>query len=138
MPSPTTVSDLTPRERGSVLPPGELRLLGLFENVRRRGPWVVEPRTLVRAVFSDVVLDLREAMVPGQCVIDVGAYLAEVKIIVPPELHVTMDVTTVIAEAKEKRRGEPPSADPTAAAIHVTGTACLAEVKVVVRRHDES
>ena len=64
-----------------------------LSSVERRGSWTVPERLEVRAFWGHVELDLRDAvMAPGTTTIDVGVTMANVEIIVPPELPVDSEI----------------------------------------------
>lgn len=111
--------------------PAEERIRGVMSEVRRDGVWRLPQRLNVSAVMSDVRLDLRQALIPPGCVIEVRAIMAAVRIIVPPGLRVEFDVSAFMGAA-----GNDSSRIPTpfgAPVIRVTGSAVLSEVRVRVR-----
>jgi hypothetical protein len=86
----------------------------------------------VRAFFSEVRLDLREGALVADCTIDVSAWVSEVTIIVPPDVHVESDLYALAADtAAPQGVGLLPPRD--APRVRVTGTAHLAEVRVRVQ-----
>lgn len=112
--------------------PGEGRILAIMNETRRRGPWQVPELLRVKAFMSDVKLDLRYAILPASCLIDVAAFMANVSIIVPPRLVVDVDVGSFMATIGN-------DADAIANAsyilphVRVRGSAFMAEVQVKVR-----
>lgn len=123
----------TPLPVSPALPPGERRVLGLFNHIKRISPAEWPARMLVRAYFSDVTLDLRPSALPAVCVIDVSAWFAEVTIVVPDDVHVDFDLYTMMAEAKDGRRNRPNYAMLDSPRVVITGSAHLAEVKLRVQ-----
>jgi hypothetical protein len=128
--TPATAGHVGTRYPGAPVP-AEERIRGVMSEVRRDGVWRLPQRLRVSAVMSDVRLDLREAVIPAGCVIEVRAIMAGVRIIVPPGLRVEFDVSPFMGAA-----GNDSSRMPTAFSapvIRVTGSAVMAEVRVRVR-----
>ena len=112
------------------------RILAVMSSMVRRGVWVPPQSLHLDAVMAEARLDLREAqLAPGVTEIQVRAFWASVKIIVPPGVHVASEVTSVMAEVSDRTdHGTPP---PGAPMIRVTGWACMSEVALRTRRPGE-
>jgi hypothetical protein len=110
----------------------EGRILGIMSETRRQGPWRVPRRLVVKAVMSDVKIDLRYAAIPPECMIDVMAVMANVSIIVTPGMIVDFDVTPIMASAGNATRAMGTSIH-ALPRVRIRGTAIMAEVKVKVR-----
>lgn len=114
------------------------RILTIMGETKRRGAWTPARRLEVRAVMSEVGLDLREArLLPGVTTIDVSAVMAQVTITVPPGVRVDCNGSAIMGSFTD----HVPDADPTALdapTISVTGLSVMAEVKVRVRLPNES
>lgn len=130
----TPLSEL--RSSSGTLPvrPSEGRLMAVMSQTQRTGQWIVPDRLDVRAVMSEVVVDLRHAIVPPYCVIDIVAIMANVTVIVPPDLITQCDVSAVMGAVQSRdtlRSGwmAPPR-------VRLTGMALMAEVKLHVRDRD--
>jgi hypothetical protein len=114
------------------LTPAEGRILGIMSETRRDGPWRVPERLRVKAVMSEVKIDLRYAVLPPSCTIDVLAIMANVRFIVPPDMVVEFDVSPIMASARNDVRvrrldsGRLPH-------VRIHGSAIMAEVRVRVR-----
>jgi hypothetical protein len=107
-------------------------MFALMSESRRRGPWVVPRNFEVRAIMSDVKIDLREAVVAPGTTINVTAVMAAVKIVVPPEMSVVFEASAFMGSAVSRATpGDPYVLNERT--IRVTGFAMMAEVKVVVR-----
>ena len=110
----------------------EGRLLGIMSETRRLGPWRVPQRLKVKAIMSDMKIDLRYAVLPPACTIDLAAIMANVSFIVPPGMIVDFDVMSVMASANNDARAVatggymPPH-------VRIHGTALMSEVRVKVR-----
>jgi hypothetical protein len=111
--------------------PAEERIRGIMSEVRRGGVWRLPMRLRVRALMSNVRLDLRRAVIPPGCVIEVSAMMAAVQIIVPPGLPVELDVSPIMGAARNDSERYPPT--PGAPVVRVHGSAFMAEVSVRAR-----
>ena len=109
----------------------EERIRGIMSEVRRDGAWRLPQRLIVRAVMSNVRLDLRRALIPPGCMIDIRATMAAVQIIVPPGLPVDFDVSPIMGSARNDSASYRTA--PGAPVIRVSGNAFMAEVRVRVR-----
>jgi hypothetical protein len=107
------------------------RIRGIMSEVRRDGRWRVPQRLRVSAVMSNIRLDLRQAVIPPGCVIEVRAIMASVSIIVPPGLPVEFDVSPFMGAARNDSSRVPAAFG--APVLRVTGSAVMAEVRVRVR-----
>ena len=108
--------------------PTEERIRGLMSEIRRDGVWRVPQRLRVRATMSSIRLDLRQAVLPPGCTIDVRAVMSNVTIIVPPGLAVDFDVMPIMASAcNDSARAVATFGAPH---IRVRGSAFMAEVRV--------
>ena len=107
------------------------RIRGIMSEVRRVGAWQLPQHLEVRALMSNVRLDLRQAVIPPGCVIEVSAVMAAVHIIVPPGLPVEFDVSAIMASARNDSTRVPAVLG--APVVRVRGSAFMAEVRVRVR-----
>lgn len=128
--NPLTAAYSSGSYAGAPAPPEE-RIRGIMSEVRRDGAWRLPLRLNVKAVMSNVRLDLRRAIIPPGCLIDVRAVMSAVHIIVPPGLPVDLDVSPVMGSARNDSMRFP--AAPGAPVIRVRGSAVMAEVRVRVR-----
>ena len=70
----------------------------VLSSVERRGAWTVPPRLEVRAFWGHAELDLREAVFEeSTTTIDVGVLMANVEILVPPEMAVDSQIESFAA-----------------------------------------
>lgn len=109
----------------------EERIRGVMSEVRRDGAWRLPQRLMVSAVMSDIRLDLRQAVIPPGCTIEVSAIMANVTILVPPGLPVDFDVSPIMGSARNDSTRVPPAFG--APLVHVRGRAIMAEVRVRMR-----
>jgi hypothetical protein len=108
------------------------RVLGIMSEIRRQGPWRVPQRLRVKGIMSDVKIDLRYAVLPPACTIDVSAIMANVSFIVPPGMIVDFDVTSFMSSAHNDERSAATSVY-TLPHVRIRGRAIMAELKVRVR-----
>jgi hypothetical protein len=108
------------------------RVVSIMADTKRRGAWRVGARLELLGIMSDTTIDLTQAVLPDHDIeIDVTAFMAAVKIIVPRGMPVISRVSAFMGAARNRSEVASPWAHyPT---LHVTGTAVMAEVKVVVR-----
>jgi hypothetical protein len=107
---------------------------GIFGRERRDGRWVVPERLAVTAIFGEVVLDLREALLQSRRVTVLATVMGgTLQLIVPDGIAVEVTGTAVLSrESGQPGRG---SAGPSEAAgmpvIEVRTLAFCGRVKVV-------
>ena len=104
---------------------------GIFGRERRDGRWVVPERLAVTAIFGEVVLDLREALLQSQRVTVLATMMGgTLQLIVPDGIAVEVTGKAVLsrknAEAS-RRQGDPPGTP----VIEVRALALGGRVKVV-------
>lgn len=134
-PTATGTSPVAARPRA--VAPARSRLLSIFGSLKKRGEWEPAPHSRLVAVFAEVELDFRHALFgPGTTTVDVSATFADVKILVPPGLHVHCDGNAVLGEFSAKTFGQPPHASG-APSLVITGLSVFSEVKVTMRLPDD-
>jgi hypothetical protein len=113
-------------------------IVAIFSESRKLGRWVVPRHVRVLSIFGSAKVDLREAILQyKETVIEAQAVLAEIEIIVPPDMTVECDGDALLgsfAIDEGRRRGarsQPPSPD--APVVRVIGSAHLASVTVKIR-----
>ena len=134
------VTDLTASASGPygvtkasmTLVPTEGRILGIMSQTRRAGPWRVPQSLSVKAVMSEVKIDLRYAVIPPSCTIDVTAVMANVLFVVPPGLVVDFDVLSIMASAHNGARAVAGSGY-VIPHVRIRGKSIMSEVRVRVR-----
>jgi hypothetical protein len=128
--SPLTATYAGGTYAGVPAPPEE-RISSIMSEVHREGPWRLPMRLKVSAVMSNVRLDLRRAVIPPGCVIEVKAIMAAVYIIVPPGLPVEFDVSPIMGTVRNESARYPAAMG--APVVRVKGSALMAEVRARVR-----
>jgi len=111
---------------------GRRPVTGIFGRERRSGRWVVPDNLVVTAIFGEVVLDLREALLQSLHVTIYATVVGgRLDLIVPDGVAVVMTGTAVLAR---RAGGEPPPARPGVPVIEVRTLALGGRVRVVTPR----
>lgn len=107
---------------------------GIFSKERRDGRWVVPERLAVTAIFGEVVLDLREALLQSQRVTLLTTLVGgTLQLIVPDQVIVEVTGTSVLSTRRGPAGTKPGglAAPPGTPVIEVRGLALAGRVKVV-------
>jgi Cell wall-active antibiotics response LiaF, C-terminal/DUF1707 SHOCT-like domain len=116
------------------------RIVAVMSESKRTGRWLVPPRVDVVSLMADTKIDLTSAVLPpGGAEFHVRSIWAACKIIVPPEMRVINEMHAIMASVTSK--ADEMDAEGTVhrgPTLRLTGTAFMAEVKVVVRRREEA
>jgi hypothetical protein len=105
----------------------------VFGSTRRSGAWAVPRRLAVRAVFGNVELDFRHAVLPAAAVdLDVSAVFGNIEITVPPHLAVESNGSAVLGNFDHVDRA-PADLAPDAPVLRIHGTSVFGNVEIVMR-----
>ncbi len=119
--------------RGALVPArvaGEGRLFAVMSSSHRAGVWFVPRLFRAFAVMSAAVVDLRDAVLPADgCEIEVGAIMANVKVLLPPDVDAEVSVMAFMGNVQD--RTDPGQVAGDAPRVRVTGSAVMAEVQVL-------
>jgi hypothetical protein len=141
------VGDLPPgrgvaAERTALVPaaeaPARARTMSVFGSTRRAGRWSVPRQLEVRAVFGNVELDFRNAVLPaGEVELDLRAVFGNIEITVPPHLAVEAEGNAVLGNFDHVDRAprELPSDAPV---LRIKGTSVFANVEITMRLPGEA
>jgi hypothetical protein len=114
---------------------GRRPVAGIFSRERRDGRWVVPERLTVSAVFGEVVLDLREAILQSQRVTVLATLMGgTLQLIVPEGIVVETTGTAVLSTRSGSRDTGPPPGGPQsphAPVIEVRTFALGGRVKII-------
>jgi len=106
------------------------RLFAFMSSTRRTGRWPMPRRLEVRAVMSDLFLDLRDVALPaGVCEIDGFVLMANVEILVPPGVIVE-EMPLGVMSSIENDAVDEGQAGPGAPRIRLTGAAMMSNIEV--------
>lgn len=104
------------------------KLTSIMSHEHRTGQWAVPRLFEVRAVMAEVKLDFRYARIPVLCTIDIRAVMANVQLILPPDLTLDFELGSFMSSARNDAfHGGFMSAGP--ARMRVRGKAVMAEVR---------
>ena len=106
------------------------RAMAGFGNVERRGPMTLPSRSRILAVFGNVEMDLRDALVPsGGVEIEVRAVFGNIEITVPPHWTVSCEGIGIFGSFSSMHR-VPLGESGTAPMLRITGTATFGNFEV--------
>jgi hypothetical protein len=121
-------TDLAAPEQQPVRLDGGQPIAGIFAAAERSGRWVVPATMTCTAVFGEVVLDLREALLQDRhVVISVYALCGRIRLIVPEGVEVVMNGTPLLG----RQRGATARRVPTSSAapvVEIRGYLAASEV----------
>jgi hypothetical protein len=112
--------------------PSDGRIVGFMSQTRRKGPWRLPLHLQVRAIISDMKIDLRYAAIPVGCSIEVKAIMANVSIIVSPSLVVSFSIDPILGSVRSDANDGSQTGG--LAHVRVYGSAIMSEVRVRVRQ----
>ncbi len=119
---------------GEVEDHGSIR--SIFGSVKRSGAWSVPRHLAVRSVFASGRLDLRQAQLPPEgAVIEVNLVFADLEVLVPPGMRVTVEAEAILAEVGD---AEMLDVDPEVPPLRVIGRAIMSNLEVKERLPGES
>jgi hypothetical protein len=117
--------------------PAGARTLSVFGSTRRSGRWAVPRRLTVKAVFGNVELDFRNAVLPaGPVELDVSAVFGNIEITVPPHLAVESNGSAILGNFDHVDRA-PAQLAPDAPILRISGTSVFGNVEITMRLADE-
>jgi hypothetical protein len=114
----------------AIEPRGEQRLFAILSSTRRTGRWTMPPRLVVGAVMSELTIDFRYADIPPVGQIELFALMANVRIVVPPEMAVDATITALMASVRNDA-DEP--GRPGAPLLRVNCISTMSEVRIEVK-----
>jgi hypothetical protein len=133
--APTTA--LAPLSVDPALAPAARRIRSILGNVERRGGWAVPAQMQVSATFGNVELDFRDArFTAGVTEIDARVVFGNLEIIVPPQLAVECDGSSILGNIESHGTGA--VSDPERPLLRIHGFAVLGNVEVQTRLPGES
>lgn len=138
-PSPPTTTALAVSRGGAAATrKAEQRVLAIFGQANRRGPWTPAAVVKTRAVFGNIVLDFREAsLLPGVTRVEVHAVFGNIELYVPPGLAVETEGLGIFGNFAHLDRA-PAVPEPDAPLLRIVGNAIFGNVEVKTRLPGES
>ena len=112
------------------------RAVAILGSVERRGHWAVPRSSGALAVLGSVVIDLRDVtLAPGVTTLEVSSVLGSIEILVPPNLAVECQGSSILGSFEGIQR-VPPDRDPDLPVLRVQGRAVLGSIEVSTRLPD--
>ena len=106
------------------------RLRVIMSSVEREGRWIVPKETAMRIFWGNAALDFREAsLAPGVTSIDVRVTMGNLELILPPELAIDVDVSSVMGSVEQRHR-LPVEPDPSRPMLRVTGRVLMGNLEI--------
>ena len=113
--------------------PAGARTLSVFGSTTRGGAWAVPRRLAVRAVFGNVELDFRNAVLPaGPVDLDVSAVFGNIEITVPPHLAVASDGAAILGNFDHVDRAAQ-DLPPDAPVLRIRGKSVFGNVEISMK-----
>jgi hypothetical protein len=102
----------------------------IMSSVERRGRWTAPKHTDLRVFWGNAELDFREAsLASGVTTIDVRVTMGNLELILPPELAIDVDVSSVMGSVEERHR-LPVDPDPSRPMLRVTGRVLMGNLEI--------
>jgi hypothetical protein len=118
--------------------PQTKKLRVILSAVERRGRWAVPRAMDLRVVWGNAELDFRDASLgAGTTTIDVRVVMGNLEVILPPNLAIDVDVSSVAGSVTERHR-VPPEADAALPVIRIVGTVWFGNLEIVTRLPGET
>jgi hypothetical protein len=106
------------------------KLRVIMGNIERRGRWVVPKSNAVRVFWGNAELDFRDAsLAPGVTEIDIRVTMGNIEMILPPDLAIEVDVSSVMGNVEQRHR-TPVDPDPTRPMLRVTGRVVMGNLEI--------
>ena len=117
--------------------PEQKSLTMVFGGIDRRGPWIVPHKLRVRTWWGGGVLDFREAdFGPGVTELHVSCIMGGLHVIVPPQLAVDVEVSSIMGGVDERHATGRP--DPGRPILRITGVVVMGGLEVETRLPGET
>lgn len=103
--------------------------MAIFGNVERRGRWTLAADSEALAVFGNIELDLREAVIPEDVTeLHVRAIFGNIEIIVPPNISIDCHGLGIFGNFEGMERA--PAVDDGTPVLRITGKAIFGNVEI--------
>ena len=113
------------------------RMIAILGEAKRTGVWAVPQQLDVKVILGDLLIDLREAVLPpGGCDLALFSVLGQIRILVPPGVEVVDQLFPMLTTVNND--SEPPGAQaPLGQRVRLTGTVVLTEITVRIAPRGE-
>lgn len=102
----------------------------IMSSVEREGRWIVPKDNAMRIFWGNAVLDFREAsLAPGVTTIDVRVTMGNLELILPPDLSIDVDVSSVMGNVEQRHR-LPVDPDPSHPMLRVIGRVVMGNLEI--------
>ncbi|HEX2171614.1 MAG TPA: DUF1707 domain-containing protein [Dehalococcoidia bacterium] len=121
--------DLSDRAPRQIQPAAPTRIYTILGEHKRSVRGIVTEPLEIYAFMADCKVDLSAAdLSDDEVVVSVMAVMADVKVYVPPETRVILDVAAILSSTKEGRRTRDPAPD--APIVRVRGASVMSSIEV--------
>ncbi len=118
--------------------PAAKKLRVIMGTIERRGRWTVPQQLSTRVFWGNAELDFREAsLAPGVTEIAVRVVMGNLELILPPDLAIDVDVSSVMGNVEERHR-IPVDPDPARPMLRVTGSVLMGNLEITTLRRGET
>jgi hypothetical protein len=113
-------------------------LVSFLSSNEREGRWELPRHFRALAVFGNIELDLRDAVIGiGVSVIEAVAVMGNIEITVPPEVTVECDGDSLLGSFVVKYKGRVSAEATGLRTVRITGTAYVSSIEITVKGPDE-
>ncbi len=110
----------------------------IMGSIERGGRWTVARRMKLRVFWGNAELDFREASIaPGITEIEIHCTMGNVELILPPDLAIEVDVSSLMGNVEEKHR-KPVDHDPNRPMLRVTGRVTMGNLEITTLLRGET
>jgi hypothetical protein len=110
----------------------------IMSSIERRGRWTAPKHTDLRVFWGNAELDFREASLAlGVTTIDVRVTMGSLELVLPPELAIDVDVSSVMGSVEERHR-LPVDPDPSRPMLRVTGRVLMGSLEITTLLRGET
>jgi hypothetical protein len=109
------------------LPSNRKRYLAVFSGVKKEGAWEPAPEIEAKVIFGELVLDLRDAIIPPDGMrIELDVMFGEARVMLPPGVGAEVDASAIMGSVEDKAQ----RALPGAPVIRVRGGVLFGTIRV--------
>jgi len=114
-------------------------LVSFLSSNEREGRWELPRHFRALAVFGNIELDLRDAVIGiGVSVIEAVAVMGNIEITIPPDIAVETDGDSLLGSFVVKYKGRASAAQAIPLrTVRITGTAYVSSIEITVKGPDE-